>query len=202
MTTLREQKIPKGDKGHHPRNRIRQRRAITVTEEQTKAALGFYLVGRHDGFVVHMNVCEENLRAVREATLKVLTGAGVDIELAESARLIASELIGNAVRACGHWAPVIVEVEQDARGIWVKVHDPNPARLPVRSGTAPDDPNAESGRGLWLLDALAPGWDVALTPVGKQVRCLLPSPEAVRVRITGESDAKASPQNESADLAS
>ncbi|WP_405144040.1 ATP-binding protein [Sphaerisporangium sp. NBC_01403] len=149
------------------------------------AALGFYLATRPGGFVVHMNVCEENLRAVREVTLKVLAAAGVDCETAESTRLVASELIGNAVRACGNWAPVVVEVEQDPKGIWVKVHDPNPARLPVRSSTAPDDDQAESGRGLWLLDALAPGWDVALTPIGKQVRCLLPAPEAVRIKIIG-----------------
>ncbi|MFC7382449.1 ATP-binding protein [Sphaerisporangium rhizosphaerae] len=150
---------------------------------RTEAELGFYLARGPRGFVVHMNVCEENLRAVRKVTLEVLAAAGVDLETAESARLVASELIGNAVRACGHWTPVVVEVEQDATGIWVKVHDPNPARLPVRSATAPDHPNAESGRGLWLLDALAPGWDVALTPIGKQVRCLLPSPETVRVGI-------------------
>ncbi|WP_424528869.1 ATP-binding protein [Sphaerisporangium viridialbum] len=156
-----------------------------MTGEQATAALGFYLATRPGGFVVHMNVCEENLRAVRDVTLKSLAAAGVDSETAESARLIASELIGNAVRACGNWAPVVVEVEQDDKGIWVKVHDPNPARLPVRSNTAPDDDQAESGRGLWLLDALAPGWDVALTPIGKQVRCLLPAPEAVRIRIVG-----------------
>ncbi len=154
-----------------------------MTGEQARAALGFYLAARPGGFVVHMNVCEENLRAVREVTLARLVAAGVDGEVAESARLVASELIGNAVRACGDWAPVVVEVEQDSKGVWVKVHDPNPARLPVRSSTAPDDDQAESGRGLWLLDALAPGWDVALTPIGKQVRCHLPAPDAVRVSI-------------------
>jgi hypothetical protein len=81
---------------------------------------------------------------------------------------------------------VVVEVEQDDNGIWVKVHDPNPARLPVRSSTTPDDDQAELGRGLWLLNALAPGWDVALTPIGKQVRCLLPSPETVKIRSSEE----------------
>ncbi|MEU9886986.1 ATP-binding protein [Sphaerisporangium sp. NPDC051011] len=128
---------------------------------------------------------EENLRAVREVAQSVLTAAGVDREMVESARLVASELVGNAVRACGHWVPVVVEIESDRRGIWVRVHDPDPYRLPRRTGIAADDDQAESGRGLWLLDALAPGWDVALTPIGKQVRCLLPAPEAVGVRIVG-----------------
>ncbi|RCG31879.1 ATP-binding protein [Sphaerisporangium album] len=132
-----------------------------------------------------MNVCEENLRAVREVTLSTLTAAGIDSETAEAARLVASELVGNAVRACGHWAPVVVEIESGRRGVWVRVHDPDPDRVPVRATIAPDDDQAESGRGLWLLDALAPGWDVALTPIGKQVRCLLPAPEAVAVRLAG-----------------
>lgn len=37
-----------------------------------------------------------------------------------------------------------------------------------------DDADAVSGRGLLLVDFLAPGWDVTLTPTGKQVRALLP----------------------------
>ncbi|GII89113.1 hypothetical protein Ssi03_71030 [Sphaerisporangium siamense] len=152
-------------------------------KDRVEAGLGFYLAVREDGFVVHMNVCEENLRAVREVTQVVLGAAGVEMEVVESARLVASELVGNAVRACGHWAPVVVEVEADSRGVWVRVHDPCPDRLPVRTGVAPGDAQAESGRGLWLLDALAPGWDVALTPIGKQVRCLLPNPTSAAVRI-------------------
>ncbi|MEV6986235.1 ATP-binding protein [Sphaerisporangium sp. NPDC051017] len=168
--------------------RTRTRTGGHMRAERTEAEPGFYLARAASGFIVHMNVCEENLRAVRKVTLEVLAAAGVNIETAESARLVASELIGNAVRACGHWVPVVVEVEQDTKGIWVKVHDPNPAHLPVRSGTAPDDPNAESGRGLWLLDALAPGWDVVLTPIGKQVRCLLPAPEALLAVVLGTAD--------------
>ncbi|GII64224.1 hypothetical protein Skr01_43090 [Sphaerisporangium krabiense] len=158
-----------------------------MPEERIAASLGFYLTTRASGFVVHMNVCEENLRAVREVTQAVLGAAGVDVEVVESARLVASELVGNAVRACGHWAPVVVEVEADSRGVWVRVHDPCPDRLPVRTGVAGGDDQAESGRGLWLLDALAPGWDVALTPIGKQVRCLLPNPRSVGVRIVRRS---------------
>ncbi|GAA1505418.1 hypothetical protein GCM10009677_42200 [Sphaerisporangium rubeum] len=145
-----------------------------IEEYASFARLGFYPSTRTNGFAVHMNVCAENLSAVRKMIKEVLAVLGVDGETVESARLVASELVGNAVRACGHWAPVIVEVEVGGAGVWVRVHDPDPVRLPVRAGTSADDPEVESGRGLWLLDALTPGWDVAVTPIGKQVRCLLP----------------------------
>ncbi|MFC6079813.1 ATP-binding protein [Sphaerisporangium aureirubrum] len=140
----------------------------------TAAKLGFYPATHDRGLIVHMNVWSESLQAVRGLIKQVLGEKGVDSENVESVRLVASELIANAVKACGHWVPVVVEVEMTSTGIWIKVHDPNPHRLPVRSRIPPNDPEAESGRGLWLLDALAPGWDVALTPVGKQVRCLIP----------------------------
>jgi hypothetical protein len=51
------------------------------------------------------------------------------------------------------------------------VHDPAADVLPCRSTVAMDSDNAESGRGLGLLDMLAPGWDVVSSPVGKQIRC-------------------------------
>jgi hypothetical protein len=47
--------------------------------------------------------------------------------------------------------------------------------LPVREGVRLDDPEAESGRGLPLVDLLAPGWRVTGTPVGKQMRCWIPA---------------------------
>lgn len=62
-------------------------------------------------------------------------------------------------------------------GVWVRVHDPDAEHLPSRSAVAMDDATAESGRGLPLVDLLAPGWDVAPTPIGKQVRARLPYSE-------------------------
>ncbi|MFE7077226.1 ATP-binding protein [Streptomyces sp. NPDC057620] len=95
---------------------------------------------------------------------------GVDPDLGESAEMVVSELLGNAVRACGDHVALIVEVCVTGCGVQVNVHDPAD-RLPCRSAVVMDSDSAESGRGLGLLDVLAPGWDVVSSPVGKQIRC-------------------------------
>jgi hypothetical protein len=58
-------------------------------------------------------------------------------------------------------------------GVAVNVHDPAPEQLPRRQEVALDSTEAESGRGLPLLDLLAPGWTVEHSPIGKQIRCHL-----------------------------
>ncbi|MFE7116102.1 ATP-binding protein [Streptomyces sp. NPDC057654] len=139
----------------------------------TPATPGFYLRPRPRGFAVHLNATPQHLRDVRALTAKVLTAAGIDADTVESAQLVVSELVGNAVRAFGDWVPLVVEVRAVPFGVSVNVHDPDPRRLPRRRGVALDDAEAESGRGLSILDLLAPGWRVAHSPIGKQVRCRL-----------------------------
>ncbi|MFD9759095.1 ATP-binding protein [[Kitasatospora] papulosa] len=138
------------------------------------AALGHYLTPTPTGFSLHMSASPRNLRAVRGLTEVALLRAGVTPDLVDSAQLVLSELYGNAVRACGDYVPLIAEVESVSGGVWVRLHDPDRHRFPRRTGVQLDDVTAESGRGLPLMDLLAPGWDVTLTPVGKQIRCLLP----------------------------
>ncbi|MCM2429196.1 ATP-binding protein [Streptomyces sp. RKAG337] len=94
----------------------------------------------------------------------------------DAAQLVVSELVGNCVRAYGEHAPVVVEVYVPSFGVAVNVHDPDPRMLPRRSGVALDDPEAESGRGLPLLDLLAPAWHIQRSPIGKQIRCRLARP--------------------------
>ncbi|MDH6114185.1 hypothetical protein P3T36_000586 [Kitasatospora sp. MAP12-15] len=142
-------------------------------ETIAQAALGFYLTIRPSGFAVHMSASRDHLRVVRELADKTLTAAGVATATTEAVQLVASDLIGNSVRACGDFVPLVVEVEADPKGVWVKVHDPQRDRLPVRS-PMPTDGRAESGRGLPLVDLLSSGWQVDLTPIGKQIRCHLP----------------------------
>lgn len=146
-----------------------------MAETVAETAPGFYLIESDHGFVVHINASAERLRLVRDLAGKRLTAAGVNTETAEGAQLVASELIGNAVRSCGDLVPLVVEVDAvDELGVWVKVHDPDAGHLPRRSGARMDDAEAESGRGLPLVDVLAPGWEVTVTPVGKQIRARLP----------------------------
>ncbi|MDF9813206.1 ATP-binding protein [Streptomyces sp. SPB162] len=135
---------------------------------------GFYLVIRPDGFVLHMSASAVHLREMRAQVFKEVCGAGAGEGVADAARLVASELVGNAVRLCGPWAPVVVQVAISPDQVLVQVHDPEPAAVPKRRPRPPGNDKSESGRGLWILDLLAPGWTVRPTPVGKQIRCHLP----------------------------
>lgn len=145
----------------------------TMTEQGPvlpASVAGLYLRHRPGGFTAHITASEHALAAVRHLTADVLQFHGADLGSAGTAQLVLSELVGNAVRACGTHAPLVVDVYRNRDGITVAVHDPAPDLLPHR--TAAGD-LAESGRGLVLLDLLAPGWTVDRSPVGKQIRCRL-----------------------------
>jgi anti-sigma regulatory factor (Ser/Thr protein kinase) len=133
-----------------------------------------YLKARDGGFVAHLVASADTLAAVRKLTLTALTAYGADEDTAATAQLLLSELVGNAERAAGPHAPVLVEIYRDGGDVIVAVHDPVPQLLPRRSA-APHSALAESGRGLPLLDALAPGWTVKPSPIGKQIRCTIPA---------------------------
>ncbi|GGR48753.1 ATP-binding protein [Streptomyces netropsis] len=135
---------------------------------------GFYRRARPGGFAVHLNVTEQHLHRLRELTVVTLTRFGIGDETVEAARLVVSELVGNAVRVCGDFVPVVVEVDVMPPGVAVNVHDPEPLRMPSRKDVALDDGEVESGRGLILLDLLAPEWRVFWSPIGKMICCNVP----------------------------
>jgi anti-sigma regulatory factor (Ser/Thr protein kinase) len=141
------------------------------------AACGFYLALRPEGFTLYMSASPEHVSRMRQHVHTEALRAGGDEETADSARVVASELVGNAVRLCGPHAPVVVQVDRAPGEVCVRVHDPVPAVIPERREVPPDNAELESGRGLWILDALAPGWTVEPSPFGKLVGCRLPIPE-------------------------
>ncbi|WP_221355071.1 ATP-binding protein [Streptomyces beigongshangae] len=136
---------------------------------------GLYLRRRNQGFVAHLTASAGGFRLLRGLIVRVLADHGADAEAAEAAQLVVSELVGNSVRACGEHVPLVVEAYVAVFGIAVNVHDPDPCVLPRSRGVELCDPEAESGRGLGLLDLLAPGWHVCRSPVGKQIRCRVPA---------------------------
>ncbi|MFE3413102.1 ATP-binding protein [Streptomyces mirabilis] len=133
---------------------------------------------REFGFVAEMTASLEAFSAVRGLTLSVPASFGADPDLAESAQLVVSELMGNVMRASpeNERVPLIVEVYATPTGIEVIVHDAVPER-PHRRDVALDSTEAVSGRGLALIDMLTDGWTVEPSPLGKKIRCHLSSAE-------------------------
>lgn len=132
---------------------------------------GYYLRPRPQGFAAHICASQQHLGAVRALAGAELLAHGIDADVVHSAQLVLSELVGNSVRACGEHVPLVVEVYVTSYGIALNVHDPNPGALPRLRSTPLDSAEAESGRGLGLVDLLAPGWNVRRSAIGKQVRC-------------------------------
>ncbi len=145
------------------------------------ASCGFYLAIRPGGFALYMSASQEHMRRMRACVYSAVVSSGASEQVAEAARLVASELVGNAVRLCGPWAPVVVQVISTSEQARVQVHDPDSSARPRRNTDPPDNGCLESGRGLWILDSLAPGWTVENTAIGKQVTATLPCREFVAV---------------------
>ncbi|MFC6598524.1 ATP-binding protein [Kitasatospora paranensis] len=99
--------------------------------------------------------------AIRHRLRAALDRWGVP-ELADTAELLASELVTNALVHTAKGA-VFEAVLTPARRLRIEVHD-GTARMPGRR--APAD-HATSGRGLLLVEALADDWGVQLRGDGK-----------------------------------
>ncbi|MFJ2747298.1 PAS domain S-box protein [Streptomyces sp. NPDC087297] len=102
-----------------------------------------------------------------------------DEQLRETACLLASELLSNAVRHGS--GPVRLRMRQAGRELGVEVCDASPV-LPQARFAAPD---AESGRGLLLVDSLASSWGTLPTADGKAVWFSLPLPAPRRSQPAG-----------------
>lgn len=97
-------------------------------------------------------------------------------ELTDTACLLVSELLSNAVRHAG--GPLRLRLRRTGDELSVEVCDGSPI-LPRARAVCPDD---ESGRGLLLVEALASAWGTLPTEEGKAVwfSVPLPAPRAVR----------------------
>lgn len=99
----------------------------------------------------------------RDTVRGVLTGWGLDGE-ADTATLLVSELVTNAVRHAGTSLDITVLHTDDC--LRVAVSDGEGSHWPR---LVEPDLDAEGGRGLWLVDQLASSWGISAEEHGKAV---------------------------------
>lgn len=82
----------------------------------------------------------------------------------DDAALVVSEMVGNSVRAgCGD--TILLRLDWTPRRLRIEVHDDAPGQPQlVHAG-----PEAEGGRGMWIVSQLAVRWGVTLKRPGKVV---------------------------------
>src|SRR4051794_27346300 len=106
-----------------------------------------------------------SVRAARAFLTSLLHSWSLPDETVDDAALLLSEVAGNAIR---HGAgDIAVEVRRVDGMLRVEVYD-EAYTLPrlLDSETSPD---AEGGRGMWLVEAIAARWDTRRTERGKAV---------------------------------
>jgi anti-sigma regulatory factor (Ser/Thr protein kinase) len=105
----------------------------------------------------------ESAAVVRHEIARELRDAGVPTQLVDDAVLVASELVGNAIRharalPAGHLA---VTSERRAEGITIRVTDGGGGQHPSVRAAEPHD---TTGRGLSIVAALTDSWGVMSGP--------------------------------------
>ncbi|MFI1187767.1 ATP-binding protein [Streptomyces californicus] len=117
-------------------------------------------------------VTEESVREARKSVRGVMRDWRIGDEVSDTAELLVSELVTNAVlHATG--TPVLrVRCERSAHAVTVTVVDHGEGVPVVRRGSL----DATSGRGLLLVETLADDWGVRALPHGKAIHFTLSVP--------------------------
>ena len=103
--------------------------------------------------------------AARRFASQAVVDLGGDEEALDKTKLLVTELTTNAVMHAQSEIRLSVEpVDDDRVRIEVRDDDPSPIAPPCRP-----DPEATSGRGLWLVSALANAWGINRNARGKTI---------------------------------
>ncbi|MGW3497184.1 ATP-binding protein [Streptomyces sp. NPDC001020] len=94
-------------------------------------------------------------------------------DLTGQAQLCVSELVTNVITHVGHGTPATLAVSMSGTHLRIEVSDPDTRALPTLVDA---DSDAETGRGMALLDAVADRWGVQLHPDRKVTWCELATP--------------------------
>ncbi|MGA5453007.1 ATP-binding protein [Streptomyces umbrinus] len=91
-------------------------------------------------------------------------------EVTDAAQLCVSELVSNVIRHVGLGTPTTLAVSMNGTYLRIEVHDPDTRALPTLLDAGSE---AEAGRGVAIIDAVADRWGVQLSPDRKVTWCEL-----------------------------
>lgn len=91
-------------------------------------------------------------------------------QLIDAAQLCVTELVANVITHVGPGTPSVLAVSMSGQRLRLEVHDPDTRALPTLLSPEVD---AESGRGVALVDAVADRWGVVLRSDVKVTWCEL-----------------------------
>ncbi|MET8404944.1 ATP-binding protein [Streptomyces sp900116325] len=94
-------------------------------------------------------------------------------DVSEAAEICVSELAANAIRHVGEGTPCTLVAEMRDTRLRIGLRDPDTRALPTLIFVGPD---AETGRGMALVDAVSERWGVILGGESKLVWCDLSTP--------------------------
>jgi anti-sigma regulatory factor (Ser/Thr protein kinase) len=112
--------------------------------------------------------CEGRSAGLARSYVRETLGAWGQSQLADTAALLVSELVTNAVLHAR--TPLHLSLRLHPNRVRVEVGDGNPAQPAMQK----PDPLSPGGRGLVLVDRLAPTWGVEERAAGKVVWFELP----------------------------
>lgn len=116
--------------------------------------------------VLPFEAAPAEVRLLRRAAVTQLSRWGTPVA-ADEAELLVTELATNVVKHVGEGTPASLILEWHGERLRLEVHD----KSPVMPSPTTADCEAECGRGLHLLAALAADWGTVLTAAGKAVWC-------------------------------
>lgn len=102
--------------------------------------------------------------AARRFTSDVMRDHGLDDAAVDTTQLLVTELTTNAVLHAH--SPIRLSVLPERGRVRVEVRDDDPR--PISPPSLPD-PEAEHGRGLWLVSSMAGSWGINRNEKGKTV---------------------------------
>ncbi|WP_406106411.1 ATP-binding protein [Streptomyces sp. NBC_01003] len=111
----------------------------------------------------------EEVAGIRNITRIHLEAWGLPDQI-EAAQLCVSELTANVITHVGPGTPTTLAVSMNGTYLRIEVHDPDARALPTLLSS---DADAESGRGMALVDAFADRWGVVPRADSKITWCEL-----------------------------